>query len=146
MKKAKFTVKIDAPKEKVWNTLWDNSTYNKWTSVFNEGSHAVTDWNEGSEVLFLSGDGQQGMYSTIAKKVPNEFMSFQHLGVVKDAQKQPADEESKQWSGATENYTLKGADGKTELIVEMDLTDEFEDYFKDTFPKALEKVKELSED
>ena len=144
MKKAKFIVKIDAPKEKVWNVLWDNSTYNKWTSVFSEGSHAVSDWKEGSEVLFLSGDGQ-GMFSTIAKKIPNEYMSFKHLGIVKDQQKQPEDEETKKWSGATENYTLKGNDGKTELIVEMDLADEHEDYFNKTFPQALDKVKELSE-
>src|SRR6185295_10966931 len=113
----------------------------KWTSVFSEGSHAVTDWKEGSEVQFLSKDGG-GMFSLIDKKVPNEFMSFKHLGVVKDHQKQPEDAETKQWAGAMENYTLKETDGVTELSVDMDITEDFEKYFKETFPKALEIVKE----
>ncbi len=144
MKKANFTVKIHAPKEKVWKVLWDEDTYNKWTSVFSEGSHAVTDWKEGSEVLFLSGEGE-GMYSTIARKIPNEVMSFQHLGVVKGNKKMPQDAETKQWAGAKENYYLKGTGDETELVVEMDITEQYEDYFKDTFPKALDVVKELSE-
>lgn len=140
MKKERFSIKIEAPKEKVWNVLWNDATYRMWTSVFHEGSHAVTDWKEGSKVLFLGPDGS-GMYSTIAKKIPNEFMSFKHLGEVKEGKEQPQSE----WSGAMENYTLKETDGSTELIVEMDITEGFQDYFRETFPKALEKVKELSE-
>ena len=144
MKKANFSVKIHAPKEKVWKVLWDNDSYEKWTSVFSEGSHAVTDWNEGSEVLFLGAEGD-GMYSTIAKKIPNEFMSFEHLGMVKDKKKQPQDDETKAWAGAKENYYLKGSGNETELVVELDIVDEHEQYFKDTFPKALDKVRQLSE-
>ena len=144
MKKEHFSIKIKAPKEKVWNVLWNDDTYRKWTEVFSEGSHAVTDWKEGSEVLFLSEDGK-GMYSAIDKKIPNEYMSFKHLGVVKDKEKQPMDEETKEWSGAREDYSLKESDGVTELSVAMDIAESYEDYFKNTFPKALEKVKELSE-
>jgi uncharacterized protein YndB with AHSA1/START domain len=144
MKKAKFSIKINAPREKAWNVLWNDATYRMWTGVFSEGSHAVTDWEEGSKVLFVSSDGG-GMFSMIAKKVPNEFMSFKHLGVVKNGEEVPADEESNKWSGAMETYTLKETGGETELIVEMDVTEEFESYFNETFPKALEKVKELAE-
>jgi hypothetical protein len=144
MKKTNFSVKINAPKEKVWKVLWDNTTYNAWTSVFGEGSHVITDWKEGSEVLFLSGNGE-GMFSTIARKIPNEFMSFKHHGIVKDKMKQPQNEETKDWTGATENYTLTDKDGETELIVELDVIDKLEEYFKNTFPEALEKIKELSE-
>lgn len=44
-----------------------------------------------------------------------------------------------------ENYRLKTLEGKTELVVDMDMTDEFKDYFINTLPKALDKVKELAE-
>ena len=58
MKKLNFTTKIDAPKEKVWNTLWNDATYRAWTSAFAEGSFAETDnWKEGSKVLFLDPNG-----------------------------------------------------------------------------------------
>jgi hypothetical protein len=67
------------------------------------------------------------------------------LGTVKDGKEQPEPEESKSWSGAMENYTLKEQPEGTELMVAMDITEEYEDYFKKTFPKALESVKTLSE-
>lgn len=139
-----FSITINALKEKVWKVLWDDITYRQWTSVFTEGSYAVSDWEEGSKILFLSPSGQ-GMFSTIAKKILNECMWFKHLGTVEDGKEQPEDETSKDWSGATENYTLKEIDEMTELSVAIDVTENEEQYFRDTFPKALEKVKSLSE-
>lgn len=144
MIKLKFSIDIKSPKNKVWNTLWDDKSYRSWTSVFSEGSYAVSSWNEGDKILFLAPDGG-GMFSTIATKKPNEFMSFKHLGVVKDGKEQPVDEETEKWSGAMENYILKDKNGQTELTVEMDITEDHAAYFNETFPKALEKVKTLSE-
>jgi len=43
MERINFSISIDAPKEKVWNVLWNDSSYRKWTSVFAEGSSVVTD-------------------------------------------------------------------------------------------------------
>ena len=145
MEKSNFSIRINAPKEKVWKTLWDDSTYRQWTSPFMEGSYAVTDnWKEGSKVLFLA-PGGSGMVSTVAANRPNEFMSFKHLGEVKDGVEDTTSEKVKAWAGAHENYTLKETGGVTELVVEMDMTDDFKDYFTKTWPVALEKVKELSE-
>src|SRR5687768_606256 len=145
MEKMNFSTSIKAPKEKVWKVLWDDSTYRQWTSPFMEGSYAVTDnWKEGSKVLFL-GPGGNGMVSTVAANRPNEFMSFKHLGEVKDGVEDTTSEKVKAWNGAHENYTLKETGGVTDLVVEMDMTDEFKDYFTKTWPVALEKVKEISE-
>ena len=144
MEKHEFKTSINAPREKVWDILWGDDNYSKWTSVFAEGSRAETDWKEGSKVLFLDGRGH-GMVSTVAANKPNEFMSFKHLGTVKDGIEDLDSEQTREWAGAVENYTLKTVNGKTELIVDMDMTEEFKDYFLKTFPKALEKVKELAE-
>ncbi len=51
----------------------------------------------------------------------------------------------KEWAGALENYTLKEADGITTLTVDIDIVDEFKDYFMKAFPGGLEQVKQLSE-
>lgn len=145
MEKINFYISINAPKEKVWNVLWDETSYRKWTSVFAEGSTVVTDnWKEGSKVLFLDGNGS-GMVSMVAANKPNEYMSFKHMGEVKDGVEDISSEKIKGWSGSMENYTLKEAGGKTELKVEMDITDDFKDFFQKTWPKALEQVKLLSE-
>jgi hypothetical protein len=144
MIKLKFSTDIKSPKDKVWSTLWDDKTYRSWTSAYSEGSYAVSDWNEGSKILFLSPEGE-GMFSMIAKKTPNEYMSFKHLGVVKEGKEQPSDAETEKWAGAMENYTLKDIDGGTQLTVEMDITEDHATYFSEAFPKALNKVKELAE-
>ena len=144
MQKINFKTVINAAPEKIWKVLWNDDTYRKWTSAFSEGSYAETDWQEGSKVLFLDGKGQ-GMVSKIAANRPNEFMSIEHLGFVKDGIEDTNSEEVKAWAGAHEDYTLKKVNGKTELLVDMDVTDDFKDYFKETWPKALENVKRLSE-
>ena len=145
MEKINFTTNINAPREKVWKVLWDDDSYREWTSAFTEGSYAETDdWKEGSKVLFLS-PGGEGMVSKVAANKKNEFMSFEHLGVVKNGVEDIESESVKGWAGARENYTLTDENGKTKLVVDMDSTDEFKDYFTKTFPVALEKVKELAE-
>jgi hypothetical protein len=145
MEKIHFSTDIDASNKKVWDVLWNDNSYREWTSVFAEGSYAKTDnWKEGSKVLFL-GPGGDGMVSRVAANKPNKFMSFEHLGMVKNGIEDTESEEVKGWAGAKENYTLIEDNGKTKLEVDLESTDEFKDYFLKTFPVALEKVKELSE-
>jgi len=144
MEKQEFKITINTPRENVWKVLWDDATYRQWTAVFHEGSYVETDWKEGSKALFLSPEGE-GMVSTIAANKPNEFMSIKHLGTVKNGVEDLDSEETRKWSGAMENYTLKTVDGNTELTVETDITEEYKDYFQQTWPKALEKVKALAE-
>ncbi len=144
MEKLTFLKSINAPKEKVWKTLWEDETYRKWTSVFSPSSYADTDWKEGSKVLFLDGEGS-GMVSKIIANRPNEFMSFRHLGEVHNGVEDTESEKVKGWAGALENYTVKEADGVTELLVEMDINEEHKEMFMQMFPKALEQVKVLSE-
>lgn len=140
MERQKFSVTIDAPRETVWDILWNDETYREWTSVFSEGSRTQTDWKQGSKVLFLDGKGD-GMVSTIAVKKAPEFMSFKHLGEIHNG----VEDLNAKWSGAMENYTLREVDGKTELTIDMDITEEFKDYFLDTWPRALEKLKSIAD-
>jgi hypothetical protein len=144
MKTLKFTVYISAPRQVVWNILWGNETYKAWTSAFSEGSYAVSEWNEGSKIQFLSPEGM-GMNSIIARKIPDEFMSFQHIGVIDSGMENNESDESKDWLGAFENYTLTDHAGMTELNVEVDTAETYVEHMKEVFPKALRKVKELSE-
>lgn len=137
-----FETKINAPKEKVWKALWTDDSYRKWTTAFMEGSYAVSDWNEGSKISFLSPRGD-GMFGMIEKKIPNVQMTFKHLGEIKNGIEEPKD-----WGEATESYYLNEINGITDLIVKlkMEFTNEFEQYFNNTFPKALEIVKQISEE
>jgi uncharacterized protein YndB with AHSA1/START domain len=144
MEKSTFKTTINAPREKVWDVLWGEISYPQWTAPFSEGSKVDTNWEKGSKVLFLD-SSNRGMVARVADKVPNEFMSFQHLGEIDNGVEDLTSDKVKTWAGAYENYTLTNVNGKTELLVEMDLADDYKDYFIKTWPIALDKVKELAE-
>src|SRR5688572_17833407 len=107
MEKLRFNILINAPKEKVWKTLWDDKTYREWTSVFSPDSWAKSDWKQGSRIEFLDGKSC-GMFSTIEKMVDNQQMTFKHLGEIKDGKDVPSN-----WGDARESYYLSEKNGQT---------------------------------
>ena len=140
MKRQQFKITINAARERVWDVLLGTDTYPKWTAPFAEGSSVKTDWKKGSKTLFLDGQGS-GMVSEIAENIPNEFLSIRHLGEYKDG----VEDLESEWAGYLENYTLNTVDGKTELRVDIDLNEDFNEYMLKTWPQALDKVKEMAE-
>jgi uncharacterized protein YndB with AHSA1/START domain len=134
------TVDIDAPRDRVWAVLWDDKTYRDWSSAFMEGSHAVSDWKEGSKIQFLDPSGN-GMLAIIEKKVPNERMTFRHIAEIREGKEHPA---PSSWANAREEYTLKDNGRGTTLTVDTDAADEYKEAFEKAFPKALQRVKELA--
>ncbi|MBD0825376.1 SRPBCC domain-containing protein [Aestuariibaculum marinum] len=144
LQRVNFKVEISAEKSKVWEVLWGAETYPKWTKVFSEDSQVKTDWQEGSKALFVNGEGS-GMVSRIYKRVTNEFMGIEHLGMLEKGIELPPDEKTKDWLGAKEDYTLTKVNGLTTLEVGLDTAEEYQLYFEKTFVEALQIVKELSE-
>ncbi|MEO8068230.1 MAG: SRPBCC domain-containing protein [Flavobacteriales bacterium] len=144
MERQHFSIRINAPRERVWRVLWDDATYSQWTAPFGAGGRAVSDWKEGSRVHFLSAEGD-GMFSVIERREENAFMGFKHLGMLKGGEEQPADDAIREWAGAKEEYTLKQNNDGTDLSVAMDVGDSEVPAFKEMFPKALAIVKKLAE-
>lgn len=139
MEKYNFNITIQASPEKVWEALWNDANYREWTSVFMEGSYAESDWNEGSEIRFLS-PGGSGMISRIEKRSAPHTMIFTHL---KELVK--GEERDIPWAGAQEAYFIESQGEYTLLTATLDLNAEFASYFQDIFPKALALVKAIAE-
>jgi len=147
MEKLAFNTSINAPREKVWNTLFSDDTYGEWTAPFCEGSRAETDWKKGSEVRFMD-TGGSGMIAVIEEKIDNEFMSFSMLGEIRDGVEDRDSEQVQQWKGGHENYYLDEKNGGTELRIILEVKSmpkEMLGFFETAWPKALDKVKELAE-
>lgn len=123
---------------------WNDLTYMQWTSVFCTGSYAKSDWKQGSSIHFLSSVGK-GMYSKIETLEINKKMVFKHVGELDNYKEQPNDEKSSSWSSCEEAYLLTEENQKTTLVVTVDAVEEFGDYFKEVFPKALSIIKEIPE-
>ena len=86
------------------------------------------------------------MNSIIYNKIDNEYMAFKHLGEIKKFEEKPVDDPTQEWVGAREMYRLTEDKGITVLEAKMDSVEKYIDYFKTTWPKALDLVKKLSEE
>ena len=148
MDKLHFSIVIKAPKEKVWDTMLNEGTYRVWTEIFMPGSHYVGDWNKGSKIHFLApGESGKmaGMVGRIKENRQYEYVSIEHLGIVEEGKEDTSSEVAQAWAGVLENYTLKEKNGTTEVLVDMDMEDEYKQMMQDMWPKALQKLKELAE-
>lgn len=149
MIKLHFSTTIHAPKAKVWNTMLDDATYRKWTEAFSAGSYYVGDWSKGSKILFIGPDpntgSQAGMVSRIVENRLHDHISIEHLGMVHDGVEDTTSDAVKAWVGALENYTFREQNGATEVLVDMEITEQFKEAFEEMWPKALQDLKELAE-
>ncbi len=146
MEKLIFTTIINAPREKVWDTMLEKDTYEAWTVAFHEGSTYDGSWEKGREIKFIGPSEQgtvEGMYALIAENRLHEFVSIKHLGDFKDGQKNPWPVVEGQ--EGYENYTFVDTEGGTEVCVELMVPAEWKDMFNDMWPKALAKLKEIAE-
>ena len=148
--KLTFAITINAPRERVWDTMLQDATYREWAALFNPNGSSwyEGDWRPGSKILFL-GDGENGqvagMVSRIKEVRPHEFVSIEHLGVVQDGREDTTSDTAKQFAPALENYTFVDRNGATEVLVDMDTVEEHRQMFESSWPKALQKLKELAE-
>lgn len=140
-----FSTYIHASREKVWDTMLNKDTYGKWVKAFEPGSRYEGSWEEGSEIQFLAADSHMGMVSRIKESRKSEFVSIEHLGMVKDGVVDTTSDEAKKWAHSFENYTLKEVDGGTELSVSLDVMPEYKSMFEQSWPEALTLLKELAE-
>lgn len=151
MKKVQFKTEINAPITKVYITMLglDNkATYEAWTAEFNPTSTFEGSWEKGSKILFIGTgeDGEKGgMIAEIAENIPNKFVSIRHYGILKGDTEITSGEEVEKWAGELENYWFEEHNGITSVTVEVGVSDEYMDYFQTTYPKALQKLKEITE-
>lgn len=151
MKKLQFKKNIDASAEKVYNTMLginNIETYEQWTSEFNPTSTYEGSWEKGAKIYFIGTDenGKRGgMVSEIADIVPFRFVSIRHYGILDGENEITEGDMVEKWAGGLENYSFQENNGTTTVTVEMDAIEDYLDYFSSTWPKALNKLKELAE-
>jgi uncharacterized protein YndB with AHSA1/START domain len=142
MTELKFSIEINASKQRVWETMWQDETFRQWASIIDPGTYMVGELEEGGEIQFISAENGYGVTSLVEKLRPSEFLQLRHDA---DTQEVGRKEREKQWTGGKESYSLEEKDGITTLTVAFDVPQELEEYFQTTYPKALEKVKEFAE-
>jgi len=97
-------------------------------------------------MLFLGtdqdGSNECGMFSRIAKNVPFEHVSIQHLGVIDNGVEKP-------WEGegeGFETYTLVEKSEGTEVLIELtNIPDAYMEMMNTMWPKSLDVLKAVAE-
>lgn len=151
MKKLQFKKTINAPAQKVYETmlgLKEKNTYEFWTATFNPTSTLEGSWEKGNKIYFVGVDenGKKGgMVSEIEEHQPARFVSIRHYGFLDGDVEVTTGEQVEKWAGGHENYSFEEANGATTVTVDLDTIEDYLDYFNTTYPKALEKLKEISE-
>ncbi len=150
MQKMHYSVVINAPREKVYETMLADATYREWTSAFSPGGYYVGDWSEGSTMRFVGVDPEDpanisGMISRVAKNTKNEFVSLESIGQILNGVDDTTSDQVTGWLGALEEYTFTDVDGGTEVRIDQDTADEFVEMFAEMWPKGLAKLKEICE-
>lgn len=148
MKRRQFKIDINAGVAKVYDTMLGEETYKQWTALFNPSSRYEGSWNKDAKILFvgISKQGKkEGMIGVIKENIPNKFVSIEYLGLLDGDNEITEGPLVEGWAGAFENYSFSEANGVTSLVVDIDVNAEMEGYFSETYPKALEKLKEICE-
>lgn len=142
--RVQFATTIAAPPSIVWNHITSQESYRLWTSVFAEGSHFQGSWERGAKILFLSPSGD-GMVSEIAESRRDQFISIRHLGFIANGVEDTESEAVRAWAPAYENYTLTPVPEGTRMVVDQDVTAEWKEHLSQAWPKALDCLRDLSE-
>jgi hypothetical protein len=141
MQELQFSITINATKEQVWATLWDDQTFRDWANVIDEGMYMIGDMKEGGEVQFLSSVNGYGVTSLVEQLIPFEMVLFRHFADTIENGHQIREDE---WSGGTEQYSLAEENGMTYLTVKTEVPLEMVELFQSRFPIALERIKTIT--
>ena len=139
-----FDITIHAPRHQVWQALIGPDTYPVWTAPFAEGSTFAGSWDEGASIRFLGPSGD-GMLAVIAEHRPAEVISMCHVGMIDQGVEDTTSEKVRAWTPAYENYRFTDVPGGCRVDVSLDTVADYEQYMRDTFPKALAELKRVCE-
>lgn len=142
MKRLRFSIEISAPQKTVWHALWDDRSFRDWANLIDEGTYLVGELKEGNKVQWISASSGYGVTSLVEKLITNERVVFRHMADTKEDGQHERDNE---WTGGREIYLLQAANNGTRLTVELDAPPGQVKTFEEILPKALARIKELSE-
>lgn len=81
-------------------------------------------------------DGKRGgMVSEIEENIASKFVSIRHYGIPQDDKEITTGAEVEKWAGGHENYSYEEINGNTTVTIEVDVTDDFVDYYNTVCPR-----------
>lgn len=145
-----YSIQINAPVKRVWDSMLDDTSYRLWTKPFHESSYYKGNWEEGSEIEFLGPwkdpeTGEEGLAGMAARIKVNrlyEYLSIEHRGEIFNGFIKPFANGNVTY----ENYSFSESNGVTEIKIELiHMPEQFTEMFNEMWPRALDLLKEIAE-
>ncbi len=146
MKTFTYSIKINRPRDQVFKTVTDRSTYPKWAKAWGEGMTYEGEWKEGQHISFYN-QTEGGTKAIIEEISPNEHIKARHVAMVNpdNVEMELTDDMMRKWIGSREEYYFK-EEGNNETLLEVVMvTDEAFAEMLEEWPKALQYLKEVCE-
>jgi uncharacterized protein YndB with AHSA1/START domain len=146
MVKQHFQAEIRAAREKVWATMLNKETYEKWTKAFSPNSTFEGDWSEGSAMRFWDPGMGGGTKALVEKVVPFELLRMRHVAmIVADGSEDVESLDAKKLIGTLEQYRFSESRGVTLLMVDIEAHEDYAAMFAEGWNEALKLLKVLCE-
>ncbi len=145
MKTLKYETEIDASCKVVWDVMLGPESYKEWVKGFSPASEYRGEWIQGRHIDFI--DPNMGGTRALLEKVePCQEILAKHVAMLdKEGNEDNTGEFVDKWVGTTEHYTFAENEGVTQIRVIMETDEAFEKMFAESWPKALQLLKELCE-
>jgi hypothetical protein len=144
MKDLSYSIDIAAPVARVWDCMFDPIAYRDWTRAFAETSYFEGSWQAGARLRFLDASGC-GMEAVVDQREEHQRLWLRLVGEI--SQGRPVADSPLAAAPAHERYEFSARpDGGTHLVVKLQAwNDGFLAFLEDSWPKALQRLKTLSE-
>ena len=142
------SVTIKASPARVWEVLFTDHYYRRWTVPFSPGCYFEGTWELGSEMRFL-GDGGEGLLSVVSSAVPLQELVLTHQHEIKaglSVEDALAQAKETGWYGAKESYLLtSNSDGETVLTASLEMPPQGFEFMVQMWEGALKLIVEIAE-
>ncbi len=143
METLEFKTTINAPAKHVWKTMLDEKTYREWVEVSWPNSYYVGKWGKGEKIKFVGTD-MSGTMVEVTEFKPFETVDCTHIAILLTGGVEDRTSDSaKGWIGTKERYEFSERNGATDLRIVLTVPTAWADMFKEGWPGALTKLKEL---
>lgn len=145
MKSLFFNMKINAPKQKVWDIMFEPELYRAWRVAFSPNSHYEGKLEQGERIKIFDPD-VGGAFASIEELEKYSSIFLRYVSIIsKDNQEDTQSDVAKAWMITTEKYTFSQSEGITILTIEIKTHDDFAEMFSKSWQLALKKLKDLVE-
>ena len=145
MESKEYSITINASKEKVWDIMIGEGTYDKWVKAFSPNSEKEGEWIQGSYMNFIDKNigGTRALLEVVDK--PNRIVAKHITLLSKEGAQDVKSEVFQKWNGSIEEYLLSEENGVTKVRILMKCHKDFFEMFDSCWPIALKNLKYLCE-